>query len=356
MRIYPIFLPGTGCRTECIYCDQKKTSPRPSSQTLKEIRKEIKTFFVASELRVGAQLAFFGGTFTGLDPDFQEALLQTATEAMAEGGIRPSIRISTHPSLVDSTSLDLLRQFPVDVIELGIQSFDSKALKLTNRGYDSDLARTACRSVKDAGFELIIQLMPGLPGSSLGGDLASAKAAVSLRPAGVRLYPLCVVRGTALHKWVREGRYSPMSLEQGISLTSRMLEIVAEAGVPVLRVGLAEQPGLAEQIVGGPHHPAFGDLVWIDLVVRRILGLCEDGIKLLGVTERAISLIRGHGQRGQKMLTHGAPQLELEFTVSPGRMTRPLGSLVLGKYSLSFDEDLVLLDVVDRSGGTEMEP
>jgi hypothetical protein len=92
--------------------------------------------------------------------------------------------------------------------------------------------------------------------------MASARAAADAGPAAVRIYPAVVVRGTELETMYREGRYSPLTMEQAVALCASMHRVFTERGIAVIRTGLHPvRPGRADAIVAGPYHPSFGFLV-----------------------------------------------------------------------------------------------
>jgi histone acetyltransferase (RNA polymerase elongator complex component) len=214
----------------------------------------------AKAARLPRQLAFYGGTFTLLPVADQERLLAIARGYLERGQVE-SLRLSTRPDAVDEATLDRLRAWGVRTVELGAQSFDDTVLGLARRGHTAAQTMAAARRVKEAGLELGLQLMCGLPGESAEGFLASCRAAASLRPDLVRLYPVLVLEGTGLARWWRQGRYVPLSLAEAIERCRMALDIFGAEAIPVARIGLPASEGLERAVLAGPYHPALGDLV-----------------------------------------------------------------------------------------------
>ena len=77
--IIPIFVPHLGCPNDCIFCNQKSISGQKSNMT-KEKAKEIIENYLKSIDKENAQIeiAFFGGSFTAIEEERQEELLQVA--------------------------------------------------------------------------------------------------------------------------------------------------------------------------------------------------------------------------------------------------------------------------------------
>ena len=83
----------------------------------------------------------------------------------SEGKLQ-AIRLSTRPDCITEKNLDFLWSMGVRTIELGAQSFDDAVLRQAERGHTgADICRGAER-IRRQGFQLGIQLMPGLPGDT----------------------------------------------------------------------------------------------------------------------------------------------------------------------------------------------
>ena len=86
--IIPIFVPHLGCPNDCIFCNQKSISGQKSNMT-KEKAKEIIENYLKSIDKENAQIeiAFFGGSFTAIEEERQEELLQVANEYIKNGQV-----------------------------------------------------------------------------------------------------------------------------------------------------------------------------------------------------------------------------------------------------------------------------
>jgi histone acetyltransferase (RNA polymerase elongator complex component) len=207
------------------------------------------------------ELAFFGGSFTGINEEKQTELLE-AVLPFRKSGFVHAIRISTRPDYIDENKLSLLARFGVTTIELGAQSFSDDVLTASFRGHSAEDTVRAARLIREKGFDLVIQLMPGLPLDTRELSVFSALKAVELNPSSVRIYPTVVMAGTELARLFSSGNYSPLSLEEAIGTCKEMYLIFKNSGIPVIRMGL-HPLGPEEQtdILAGPYHPAFGFLV-----------------------------------------------------------------------------------------------
>lgn len=256
-----MFLPQAGCPGRCIYCNQPaQTGQRP--EALETLLARARADALALPAAAGpVELAFYGGTFTALPSPWPERFLGLAAELRGLGRVS-RVRCSTRPDAVSPELLSRLRGLGLDLVELGVQSFQDAALACSRRGYDGAAALAACRTVRQASLGLGIQLLPGLPGHSaedFARDIeAIAGLAPELSPELVRLYPCLVLEGTELAGLWRAGSYQPWPLEATVDALARALLRLWAAGIPAARLGLAEEQGLP--VLAGPRHPALGQM------------------------------------------------------------------------------------------------
>ncbi len=284
----------------CVYCAQDRqtgTAPSPVPAILAEAEKALNAMPLCSESGP-RELAFYGGTFTALPVEERRACLAMLERVRAAGRITHA-RCSTRPDALAPAVLDELRAAGVSLIELGIQSFDSAALSASRRGYSGEAALAACRTVQDSGFELGIQLLPGMPGCTPDVFLKDAEQALALRPSCLRFYPCLVPEGTVLARWLAEGRYAPWSLEQTVAVLGRTLCRAWQENIPVIRLSVAPEPAFDAAVLAGPRHPALGALIQAEALLCAV----QDAADALGRPPRSLVLPRScqgfiYGERG----------------------------------------------------------
>lgn len=258
-RIWPVFMPFAGCKVRCVYCSQERqtgTETKSLNEIYQDIEKNIPLFFSDCS-RKPMELAFFGGTFTALPFDWQKRFITLAAQFKQKGWIT-AVRFSTRPDCIDSTGLLQLKEAGLDLVELGIQSFNTATLRRSARNYTPETAVAACRMVKETGLGLVIQLLPGLPGSDKSDFAHDVHETIKAGPGAVRIYPCLTLKGTILEKLYRAGKYTPWSLEQTEEGLASALLRFWEAGIQVIRMGIAQEEGFEDNIVAGPFHPALG--------------------------------------------------------------------------------------------------
>jgi histone acetyltransferase (RNA polymerase elongator complex component) len=253
------------------------------------------------------EVAFYGGTFTGLPLARMKALLEAAAPYLREGFFK-SIRVSTRPDAVGQKRLDLLRQYGVRTVELGAQSMDDDVLRRSRRGHSAEDTIRASHVLRRQGFKLGIQLMPGLPGDTEEKFLTTVEKVVALSPDMVRLYPTVVIRGTVLARWFSQKRYRPLQVNEAMHICEKSCRLLEGRGIPVIRIGLMSSPALLKEgeVVAGPWHPAFGFLVRSEMYHRQIEAFLpkpgDAPAFRLRVPPREISLLRGYRNEGLRKI------------------------------------------------------
>lgn len=259
--IIPVFVPHWGCLHACVFCNQRSITGQRKPASAADVQQAIESaaaFLPKGEKR---QLAFYGGSFTAIPAEEQEALLGAA-QPYLKSGLLSSIRLSTRPDAIDPETLARLKRCGVETVELGAQSMDEEVLRLAGRGHRAEDVERASRMIREAGLSLVLQMMTGLPGDTPEKDLETAKRIIALEPDGVRIYPTVIVRGTALYELWRAGQYREHTVEDAVAVCARLLPLFETAGIEVLRVGLNPTEELSGgEAAAGAYHPALGELV-----------------------------------------------------------------------------------------------
>ena len=298
--IIPIFISHQGCPHQCVFCNQHHIAGQVKGTGPAEVAPAIEEALVwlRRNREAEVQVAFYGGTFTGLSREHQAELLAAVAPFLADGRVH-TIRLSTRPDRLTPDDATFLKRHGVTVVELGVQSMTPAVLDLCQRGHTAAEVRGAVAALRQAGVKVGIQLMAGLPGETPATLLASAHQVAALAPDFVRIYPTVVVAGSALAAWHATGQYRPLTLGRAVILVARMKALFDGVAIPVVRMGLHDSPGLAAAIVAGPHHPAFGELVKAHLLTRQIrkrLTYSPSPVRELRLAARDQSLLCGRGK------------------------------------------------------------
>ena len=278
--IIPIFVPHLGCPNDCTFCNQKSISGQTKQVTAKDVKQTIEEYLKSfKDEKLHKEVAFFGGSFTGIEKDKQEELLEAAYEFVKNKQIQ-SIRISTRPDYIDKEKLHLLKKYGVKTIELGVQSTNDYILKKCRRGHTFEDVKKASKLIRRYGFVLGHQMMIGLPESTKIDELNTAKDLAKLKPKIVRLYPVLVIKGTELEKEYQNEEYEPIPLLQAVERCKELYYFFTNKKIAVIRMGLqntdiiSDPKNAKSEVVAGPYHEAFGQLVedsiWYDAILEKI--------------------------------------------------------------------------------------
>ena len=277
MRKYnlPIFIPHRGCPHDCAFCNQRKITGVDTDITPEYVRNLIKEFLnTIDKNESSVEIAFFGGSFTGLEYETQEGFLKVASEFFPHVN---GIRLSTRPDYIDAKILVLLKKYGVTTVELGVQSSDDEVLRLNSRGHTFEDVRKASALIKEYGISLGHQMMLGMYGSDPGKDMRTVEDIIELKPECVRIYPVVTLKDTILETLYANGAYSPYSVEKAAELAKNALIRFSDNKIDVIRIGLHSSEELESEgnVIAGPYHQAFGELVesliYRDAIEKQIL-------------------------------------------------------------------------------------
>lgn len=296
-----IFVPHVGCKNSCSFCNQRTISGAtflPDYEYVKKICRES-----AKHLGYGvknAEIAFFGGSFTAIERKYMLSLLTAAKESINEFGFS-GIRCSTRPDAIDDEVLALLKDYGVSAIELGVQSMDDDVLRKNKRGHSSLDVYNASELIKKYNISLGHQIMVGLLGDTAEKCFDTAEKIIKINPDTVRIYPVLVLRDTLLCTLYEQGAYQPVSLDDAVDISSKLLLMFLDKGIKVIKLGLHASELFNTEMVAGPYHPAFKELcenkIYLEKIVLTLKSLQNNAKEIkLFVNDKNISKAVGQNR------------------------------------------------------------
>lgn len=326
-RNIPIFIPHLGCPHQCVFCNQRSISGCAQFDA-EQVDSIIQTALSTIDEKDRVEIAFFGGSFTGIDRDLMIRLLEMAERYVRAGRVE-SIRLSTRPDYISDEILTILSRYSVRHIELGLQSMQDAVLQASFRGHTAEQAMQACRAVVNAGFALTGQMMIGLPQSTPEDEIETARLICELGASSARIYPTVVFYHTPLAELCEKGSYQALSVEEAVLRSANALRVFEERGVPCIRIGLCATESLTspKEVLAGPNHPALGELVWNEYYYRLI---CE---------KLALANLAGK---------------EITVTVPRGRLSKVVGQHRSNLQKLLMESGTIVKKVTESLDATEV--
>jgi len=304
--IIPYFIHHRGCPHRCMFCNQigiAGCNEHESSDPSVDLQQTVDEWLARSPGHDTVQVAFFGGSFTCIEETLQRTLLESVAPYLESGRV-DSIRMSTRPDCLSMEVCEYLKFYGVRTVEVGAQSMSDPVLERAERGHTVADIERGVGLLKACGFETGMQLMIGLPGETTRSFLDGVRAAADLGPDLVRLYPTLILGHTGLADFYRKTSWQPLSLERAVGLTATAREHFLERGVRVIRMGLQPSLDLEQQIIAGPYHPAYGELVMSRIWYRRIRRILAQTGRYetveLTISERDHSALLGDKRQNMK--------------------------------------------------------
>ena len=311
--VIPVFVPHLGCPNDCVFCNQKSISGQKKNITKEDAKKIIDEFLEEIKDREGEkEIAFFGGSFTAIEESKQEELLKLAYEYVKEGKVG-SIRISTRPDYINKEILKRLKKYNVKTIELGVQSSNNYILQKAGIGHTFEDVKKASKLIRRKGFVLGHQMMIGLPESTRQDEIKTAKDLIKLKPKMVRIYPVLVLKGTKLEKDYQDEKYKALTVVQAVEISKELVRMFDDKDIDIIRVGLQNTDEITDpsvkgsEVVAGPYHPAFRQLVeanlWYDDILKRIkeMNTKVKKVKII-INPKDVNNVVGHKRENIKKL------------------------------------------------------
>ena len=313
--IIPIFVPNLGCPYDCTFCNQEKISGAQTDVDAKKVRDTIEYYLKNfKDDHKYVEVAFFGGSFTGIDRRVQEKLLQEANKYIKEKKVN-SIRISTRPDYINRKILKMLKKYHVKTIELGVQSSNDYILEKSKRNHTFADVKRASKLIRFYGFRLGHQMMVGMPDSTKEDELQTARDLIKLKPKMVRIYPVLVIKGTELARQYSKGEYTPLTVEEAVERCKEITYLFRKKNINVIRIGLQNTEEInspnkdGSEVLAGPFHPAFRQLVegemWYDTLSEKIKKINSTVKKIeIVVNPSDSNEVIGHKKENVKKLKH----------------------------------------------------
>jgi len=216
------------CSGKCDYCAFYSTPASAKEQTrfIQALIKDLKD--QAQGIRP-TTVYFGGGTPTLLSIAHWRTLL----DALKRFGLLGAKEwtVECNPATCSLEKARLLREYGVNRISLGIQSFDPTLLDRLGRAHTVDQAHRAFSTLREAGFENInVDLMFGIPGQTLSVWEETIEQAISLKSEHISCYEVTYEEDTPLYRDLQAGNVS-VDEDLACAMYQQLVAQTAQAGM-----------------------------------------------------------------------------------------------------------------------------
>ena len=296
----PIFIPHKGCPNNCVFCNQKKISGQLTDVTAQDVEDKIEEYLkYYSNSKKKIEIAFFGGSFTGIPMDKQIEYLEVANSYVKKGLV-DAIRISTRPDYINRNILDTMKKYNVKTIELGVQSMDNEILTLSKRGHTALDVVNASKLIHEYGIVLGHQIMIGLPGSTRESEVYTIKECLKLQPQQLRIYPVYVIPDSELYSMYENSEYKPLSINEAVKRCKAVIHECQKTEISIIRLGLQSTDEITAKNsqLKGPVSDNLAEYVMASLVKDKIEKeikdrKIDDGKLIINVLKKYVSICIG---------------------------------------------------------------
>lgn len=187
------------CRSLCPYCPYNRIlyDKAQIAPYLAAVLAEIDTYHaLLGQVEIGS-VYIGGGTPTTMLDEMGRIFEHLRKRFLVTG----EIAVETIPSDLDDENLYKLKELGINLLSIGVQSFDDHYLKSIGRNYKADILEPVITKAISAGFDTVnLDMMFALPGQTTGEALADLKRAFKLGAEQVTLYPLFTFPYSAVSK------------------------------------------------------------------------------------------------------------------------------------------------------------
>ena len=139
------------------------------------------------------------------------------------------IFIGTRPDCVNIDVLQVLSELSEQTyvcVELGLQSIHEASLSYLNRHHGPEKFYQAFAALKNCGLDILVHLILGIPGESRDMMLSTILEMNRIKPRGIKLHMLHVLRRTRLESLYLQGKVPLFTQEEYITLVVDLLEFL----------------------------------------------------------------------------------------------------------------------------------
>lgn len=216
---------GTIATKGCVFCSEMGSGEFAGNRK-KSITEQIEDqkLIMNKKWKADKYIAYFGSFTNTYAP--VEDLRKKYYEALECQGII-GIAIATRADCISDEILELLREINEKYflwIEIGLQSIKEESAYFIRRAYSLDVFQNTYNSLNKYGIKTVVHIILGIPGEDRDDMMKTVEFVSNLKPWGVKLHLMHVIRRTDLEKVFLEEGFSLFTKEAYVDTVCDSLE------------------------------------------------------------------------------------------------------------------------------------
>lgn len=236
------------CEHICYYCDFNKVflEGQPVDEYIEALLKEARLALRQNPVEKMETLYVGGGTPTSLTASQLERLLSGLREILPYNN--GEFTVEANPGDLNADKLDVMKNYGVNRLSMGVQTFDDRLLKKIGRKHTAQDVYDTIRLLEEKDFSNVtIDLIYALPGQSLESFRDTVTRALALDLPHYALYSLILENQTMFMNWVRRGKMHLPEQELEAQMYAETIDAMEKAGRKQYEISNFAKPGFESQ-------------------------------------------------------------------------------------------------------------
>ena len=208
----------------CVYCDGGSGYFTDSSivSVNEQLKRQIALIHLKHpKAKINAYFQSYSNTYADSD------ILRNKIEPVLDFPDVIAVSVATRADCLKDDALNYLKELSEKInltVELGLQTTNDNTAEIINRGHTFSEFRNGYDRLKSIGIRTVVHIINGLPKEDEGIMLQTAKTLGKMKPDGVKIHLLHIIRGTKLEQMYLNGLYRPLEKEKYVSIVVKQLE------------------------------------------------------------------------------------------------------------------------------------
>lgn len=237
------------CQSRCIYCDfYSTTHPEAREDFTEALVKELslRANYLDDSHSTPAKIETIylgGGTPSTLESSQLERIFSTLYQTYRIKQ-NAEITLEANPDDLTRSKIQEIKQFPINRISIGIQTFNNDELHFLHRRHSAEQAIKAVKDCQDMGFENIsIDLIYGLPGQEMAQWQHNITQALQLNVPHISAYALIYEENTALWRLKEKGIVTETDEETSLAMYNTLIDELTSHNYQHYEISNFAKPG-----------------------------------------------------------------------------------------------------------------